>query len=305
MPFVADWATTAALLAVLLAEGIRRLPAGAIVLRRTLWGSWRIAHGPTVRPEWRLVSIWAPFFEHLVIQVGTAGDLVVADEGDRAGEPRRYTPSRLTIAAFRIAGGALFLVVAIALPMATATFGITGLVRGIALALLGSTTIAVAAALNLRARIGWNAAVKRAAPMLSPFTAPRAAEWLCETTMHTVPAAAALHALVRREDFQRWFRTHAYDTLAARDSMLDQEPRKRLEAMIAVVPEDCGDDDRFCPRCAAVYRSHMEECSDCTSVVLRGGSCVMPPVGTESIPSRREALPTGSRSVERLARSAR
>ncbi len=79
MPLVADWATTAVLLAVLLAEGIRRLPAGAIVLRRTLRGSWRIVHGPTVRPEWRLVSIWAPFLEHLVVRADTLADVLPVD----------------------------------------------------------------------------------------------------------------------------------------------------------------------------------------------------------------------------------
>src|SRR5688500_6111266 len=174
MPLFADWATTAALLAVLLAEGVRRLPAGAIVLRRTLRGSWRIVHGPTVRPEWRLVSIWAPFFEHLVVRAETSGDLLEAAGGGGSTRPA-ILPSRLTIATFRVAGGAILLIIALVLPAATATHGLGGLARSLALAFLSSAIVAFCGAAYLARLSGWTQALVRAGPMLSPFTAPRCA----------------------------------------------------------------------------------------------------------------------------------
>lgn len=302
MPLVADWATTAALLGVLLAEGIRRLPAGAIVLRRTLRGNWRIVHGPTVRPEWRLVSIWAPFLEHLVIQAGMPADLFPTDDGGRQGDHRRRLPSRLTIATFRIAGGALLLVVALGVPAATATFGITGLARSVVLAFLCSTVVALSAAMHLERIVGgWRAALTSAAPLLSPFAAPRVAEMLLQTTVNGLAASAALEVLVRPDDFQRWARVHAYDTLEARSSALGCAPGGRLEAIIAAIPESCGHGDRFCPRCGAVFLAHVEECSDCVSVVLRGDGVAGGSSEGGANP-RRTALPTVSPASARMAR---
>lgn len=302
MLLVADWATTAALLAVLLAEGVRRLPAGALVLRRTVRGSWRIVHGPTVRPEWRLVSIWAPFLEHLVVQAGTSADLLATDHREPAREVPRLLPPRLTIAAFRIAGGAILLVIAVGIPASTATFGLTGLVRSIGLAFFSSTVVALCAAMWLR-RIagGWKPAFTTAAPLLSPFAATRAAELLLQTTVNGLPAPAALRALVPRDDFERWFRVHAYDTLAEGSSALDRGTSGRLEAMIAVVPADCGDGDRFCPRCAAVFRPHVEECSDCASVVLRMRAATGEPPANAANP-RGTALPAVHPAGARLPR---
>ena len=269
MLLVADWATTAALLAVLLAEGVRRLPAGAIVLRRTLQGSWRVVHGPTTRREWRLVSIWAPFFEHLVVHAGTSA-AVVATCDEREGERRQLIPSRSTIAAFRIAGATILVVVAFGVPVATASFGVTGLAQSIALAFLSSMTVTIAAAVHLQRIVGsWRSAATSAAPMLSPFGAPRAAELLLQTAVNRLSAPAALQALVPADDFAHWFRAEAYDMLEARSSALDDWPWARLEAIVAAVPDDCDESDRFCPRCAAVFRSHVEECSDCASVTLR------------------------------------
>ena len=268
MPLVADWATTAALLAVLLAEGVRRLPAGAIVLRRAFGGSWRIVHGPTVGPEWRLVSIWAPISEHLVVQADTPAELLRMDAGG-GGEVSGRLPSRLTIAAFRIAGGAILLLIALGVPMTTASHGVAGFARSVTVAFLASTGIVLAAAAYLRRSTGWTAAFTSAAPMLSPFTAPRAAELLQQTSVNRLAASDALEALVPKDHFEQWFRTHAYDELAARSSAGSREADGRLGAIIAAIPAGCSDGDRFCPRCAAVFHSHVEECSDCPSVVLR------------------------------------
>ena len=302
MLLVADWATTAALLAVLLAEGVRRLPAGALVLRRTLRGSWRVVHGPTARREWRLVSVWAPFLEHLVLQAGTSADLLAADDADREAERPPQLPSRLTIAAFRVAGGAILLLVAVGIPTATATLGLTGLVRSILVAFISSTVVALLAAVCLRRIVGgWKPAFTTAAPLLSPFAATRAAELLLQTTVNALPAPAALQALVRRDDFARWFRVQAYDTLAARSSALERGTSRRLEAMIAVIPDDCGDGDRFCPRCAAAFRPHVEECSDCPSVVLRGRDCVMRPPEAMPTEARHDEARSAARAVERVA----
>lgn len=303
MPLVADWATTAALLAVLLAEGVRRLPAGAIVLRRTLRGSWRVVHGPTGAPEWRLVSTWAPFSEHLVVQAGTSAGLSFTGGDDRdAGRPPPL-PSRLTITTLRAAGGAILLLVALGVPMATATFGVPGLVRSIGLAVLSSTVVAFLAAACLR-RIagGWKAAFTTAAPLLSPFAATRAAELLLQVAVNGLPAPSVLQALVRPDDFARWFRVHAYDTIASLGTTLERGALDRLHAIVAIVPDDCGDGHRFCPRCAAVFRPHVEECSDCASVVLRDRESVAPPLEPIPMAARREEPGSAACAGERLAR---
>ena len=270
MSLVADWATTAALLAVLLAEGIRRLPAGAIVLRRTLRGNWRIVHGPTARTEWRLVSIWAPFFEHLVVQARSPAELLTAIDDDGRGEIARRLPSRLTTASLRIAGAVALLGVAVGVPVATASFGVSGLVAALVGVFAFAAFVATAAAALLRRKLGgWGDAFVSARALASPFGAPRAAEVLLQRIVGDLPSASALQTLMRRDDLDLWLRVHAYDALESGALVAGHGSRGRLEAIVAVVPQDCHPGDRFCPRCAAVFLPHMEECSDCTSVVLR------------------------------------
>ena len=301
MSLVADWATTAALLAVLLAEGVRRLPAGAIVLRRTIRGSWRIVHGPTARTEWRLVSIWAPFFEHLVVRADTAAGFLPFTDVDGDGGPAPELPSRLTIGAFRAIGGVVLLVVALGVPVATASYGVAGFSRSVALAFICATIVALAMAAWLaRAGGGWKSALGSAAPLLSPFAAPRAAELLLQMVVNRLAAPYALQAFVQRETSDRWFRTLAYDTLAASSSAPGRRSATPLEAIIAAVPETCGDGDRFCPRCAAVFLPHVEECSDCTSVVLRQHDAAGEVSGGVANPEW-SAFPTGSRAVPEAA----
>ena len=272
MLLAVDWSTTAALLAVILAEGVRRLPAGSVVLRRATLGGWRIVHGPTSRQSWRLVSAWAPLSEHLIVKTGGAETVVPPDDSDP-----EFTapgmPSRLTTAGLRLAGLVVLVLVAFGIPSATATFGATGLLRSllVVVALSGVVMLLTATSLK-RAAGGWLPALARTKSLVSPFSAPRAAELLHQEIVNDWSAAHALRSLVRREDFDVWYRAHAYDALAiASPASADGRTTQRLRQITERVPRDCGPGERFCPRCAAVFRPDVSECSDCVAVPLRDG----------------------------------
>ena len=273
MLLAVDWVTTAALLAIILAEGVRRLPAGSIVLRRATRGGWRIVHGPTPRQSWRLVSAWAPLSEHLVVQAGASGSLIPPD--DRNDGFRQATlPSRLTIDGLRAAGLIMLLLVALGIPSATATFGVMGLVRSllVVLAFSGAVMLITAASLK-RTAGGWLPALARTKALASPFSAPRASEHLHQEILNGWSPSDALGALVPREEFESWYRAQAYDELTAGlPAPADASAPRRLRQIIDRVPADCGPGERFCPRCAAVFRPDVSQCSDCVSVALRNGS---------------------------------
>src|SRR5687768_7748919 len=264
MLLAVDWGTTAALLAIILAEGVRRLPAGSIVLRRARRGEWRIVHGPAPRQSWRLVSAWAPLSEHLIVQAGGAGTLIPPDEA-RVELGARKLPPRLTIAGLRLAGLVMLILVAFGIPSATATFGVTGLVRSLVMvfALSGAVMLLTAASLKPAAG-GWLPALARTKALVSPFSAPRASELLHQEILNGWSPSDALGSLVQREDFEKWYRAHAYDALTnASSAPADCASPQRLRQIVDTVPADCGPGERFCPRCAAVFRPDVSQCSDC------------------------------------------
>ena len=75
----ADLGTVALLAFITLLDGVRRIPAGALVLRRVGFGAWRVSDEGSDRDRWMLVSWWPPISHHVVAAAGeesvSAGEL--------------------------------------------------------------------------------------------------------------------------------------------------------------------------------------------------------------------------------------
>lgn len=269
-----DWSTVVILAAVTLLDSVRRVPAGALVVRRVLTGQWSIADSDT-QPGLRLVAWWNPFSVPLIIP---AGGLVA---GDASPEPSagslaaRLVRARRVTGLLRMLGVVILLAIVLGIPASIARFDAWGLVASLAAVMLLALVIATIVATAMRrAGRSWRRAMRIAAPLLYPFTAPRAAELvLC----HAVAGAAPL--MVAREllgdtRFAAWVRPQAYD--AMQGDSLAPDPRglvalvgqSGLAQIVRTPPAHCGTGERYCARCARVYRAETRTCPECRGVPL-------------------------------------
>jgi hypothetical protein len=257
-----DWGTVGILAGVVTLEGFRRLPAGALVLRRPLLGPWSVAQVTIERGRWALVAWWPPFFTTVVlppVRPAAPG----ATSADVAAFLRESRPWRIGLEAL----GALVLVALVAgLPLAVARFGPMGFLGGLGLVLaLAATTSGLAAwargALGLPRRPALTA--------LSPFAAPQAAERLLEEALAPVPRVLVLRALLPAAPFTAWLRPRLFDAARAAgpDRDLADLVTPELRAAFLAPPDRLPGADRYCPRCGASYRDG-ERCGDCEGVAL-------------------------------------
>jgi hypothetical protein len=204
-----EWRTSAILAFLLWVEGLRRVPAGALVLRRLLAGPWRAgALAPNGGPS--AVAWWPPLTLSLVVPPadGPDGDAVAARLASRLG---RALP---LVGVLRVLAGAALLALVVGVPVAARRYGAYGLLAGVAglLALtLACATVAFVAFRRLGA--GRAAAVRLGAPLAWPISAPSAPERLLAYAVAGAPPVAVAAALLPAAHFARWVRPFAYDAL--------------------------------------------------------------------------------------------
>jgi hypothetical protein len=260
-----DWSTVGVLALVVLLDGLRKVPAEALILRSVLGGSWHPLESPGIRPGWRIVSLWPPISCHIVL----SRRVTSPDLPDVVGRLRALGWAAPVLTALGwLSLGALVLGV----PIATARFGGWGLVGGVATVELVAVVSAVIAFLALR-RLHYpcSAAARRAAVLLSPFTAPRAVELVLEAAVEDLRPVAVLRALLPAAAFDAWLRPRAYDALQGiSDPMLRADlAREPLAVVVGARPP--GVSGRYCPRCGQSYRADVATCVGCEGVGLVGG----------------------------------
>src|SRR4029078_5743884 len=109
----------------------------------------------------------------------------------------------------RVLGLALLVTLVVILPVSTFSYGIAALIRSVVVDAELLVTLVVVARFALR-HLGapWPEAARRAAPLLSPFTAPRATEVLCRAALEPdasdVGALIAARAALGEEHFAVW-----------------------------------------------------------------------------------------------------
>jgi hypothetical protein len=269
-----DWSTVVILAAVTLLDGVRRVPAGALVVRRVLVGQWSIADSDTL-PGLRLVAWWNPFSLPLIIPVGGIVDGDAFPEGSDESVAAGLARTRRTIGFLRMLGAVVVLAIVFGIPASIARFDAWGLVVSLAAVMIVSlVTATIVASAIRRAGWSWRRAMRIAAPLLYPFTTPRAAELVLS---HAVSGAAPLmvaRQLLGDTRFAAWVRPQAYD--AMQGDILAQDPRglvalvgqSGLAQIVRTPPAHCGTGERYCARCARVYRAETTTCPECRGVPL-------------------------------------
>jgi hypothetical protein len=278
-----DWSTVVILAAVTLLDGLRRVPAGAIVLRRVLGSPWAVSDRET-RAGIQLLSWWNPLSVALVVPSGgivanSRGDVTVDTLGARLAKVQRL------VTVLRLLGTFVLLWIVFGIAGAMARFDAWGLVASLGILLLLSTLTAAVVVVVVRRRgSSWREALRAGAPLLYPFSAPRAAETvLLNAVAGTAPLMVA-RQLMGADRFAAWIRPHAYDALRAakllvwfdvRDgdasglaSLTAAVGRSDLRAIVETPPTHCANGEYYCPRCARAYRSGRATCAECAGLPL-------------------------------------
>jgi hypothetical protein len=269
-----DWSTVVILAAVTLLDGVRRVPAGALVLRRVLTGPWTVADREA-EPGLRLVSSWSSFTVPLIVPSGGIPEADALAEKAQGPLEARVARVRGTIGVLRLLGALVLLAIVFGVPAAVARFDVWGLAASLTVVMLLSVVTTTVVAWTMR-RSGrsWRRAVRLAAPLLYPFSTPRAAELVLG---HAAAGAAPLmvaRSLLGEAAFVSWVRPHAYD--AMQGGVLTHDPRgivalvgrSGLARIVETPPAHCGTGERYCARCARVYRADTMTCPECRGLPL-------------------------------------
>jgi hypothetical protein len=261
-----DLATAGILAAVALLDGLRTVPAGAVVLRRFPWKTWHVAMVEGTRARLRLVGWWPPLSRSLVLPAGGAPERRGFEVAARLDRLRPWI--RLLEA-----GGFVALIgLVLGVPLSTAWAGAWGLLGSVGALFAWALALAMVSAVVL-ARVGVpsRTAAGHVARLLSPFAAAGAAELVQERALAGASPVAAAESLLPAESFAVWIRPRAYDLARgrSRDPELDAlHPRDHWERLVSAAPAPAGGGPAYCPRCGAWYREIAETCADCEGIAL-------------------------------------
>jgi len=253
---------TIAILALLtLIEGMRRVPAGSVVLRRVLFGPWTVER-PEPAERLRLLSWWSPIMTTIVLAPRQSYQKTsVNDLRARLDARELYTP----LFDLRVLGVVELVVLVLGVPLALQRFGAIGFFVAMGAVVLLCLTIFTALLFGGRTlgkRWGWGG---WAFPFLSPFAAPRAAEALLEEALRDVPPAVVGNTLLPADAFLGWMRPFVYDATNGREvehRFLEGVNVKELRASLAQRPPSQNGQGLWCPRCGATF-IRSDSCSEC------------------------------------------
>lgn len=273
VPF-SDLGTSALLVGLILVDGMRRLRSGDLVLRLVDGVRWKVVAGPAERPSWRLISPATPFtIEVILARSATTDARRVEDHSENRGPLARVPPpASFTIQGLRAGCVAVTVVFVLGVPAAASVYGLRGLLVALMLVFFGTCAVAsIIAILLIRQGVPWLSAIRIGSRTLSPFAVARAPQVLLEPSLPATYSLETLTELVDWDDLCVALRPTAYDWLKGvrRDLELELSNPDYLRSIISTIPTNCGHDERFCPRCGAVYRPEFDACEPCDGVELR------------------------------------
>jgi hypothetical protein len=270
-----DWSTVVILAFVTWLDGMRRVPDGALVLRRALIGRWIVDERSNDDSSFRLVAWWSPFSLALTIPVGGVPDADASNALTEEALDARLKRVRGVVGVLRLLGGLIIVGIVIGFVAAVARFGAWGFVAVLGAVLFLTWTVFFVTMCAMRASgRRWRRAARIAAPLLWPFTAPRAAELILERAIAGAPPLLVARRLLGAASFAVWVRPQAYDTLrgnagpADSASLLALVGRPDLAAIVHSTPTQCATGERYCPRCGRVYRATIASCAECEGLHL-------------------------------------
>lgn len=256
-----DWEFSAIFLALLLLEGLRRVPAGAVVLRRTGIGPWSVLlEEPGGRIH--LTSLLPPFTRSLVLAPASSEPPL-----DRALLESRWKTARrrapwLSLVGSMVTGGLLIGLPLAAVRLTAMGFLLTaavvvGLTLSLALAGIGTLR-----AIGLTSKAAWRAGLR----WFSPFAAPSVVEGVLERALRGAPPVLAAELVLSPDAFRRWVRPRAYDLVEHRTAdgeLAGLFDRHVLEGLVNAPPEYRDPTaTTWCPRCGRSWTADGE-CAEC------------------------------------------
>lgn len=261
-----DTGTVLVLAAVALMEGLARVPAGALILRRRLAGSWRVA-GRVEVARLRLVHFWPPSTETLILQQPSGSTPVVGrtellSRLDRIEASHRWAG---------VAGLITQVALIIGIPLG---IGVAGAVGGLLMAggvLVGQVALGLLAGRGLsRLGTGRPAQRKILLSVLNPFSAPAVSSRLMAEACAGATPLAVAQTLLPHPEWAAWFRRRAYDAELTNDRELAEQLEESGHAIAQVLAlrPVMGHQENWCPRCAATYQAGFTECRDCEVKLL-------------------------------------
>ncbi len=257
-----DWQVVGLFAVLVLAEGLRRVPAGGLIVRRIGWSGWKPTGEEEARTRWRLVSWWSPVASALVLPpLGDPASLSTDELAARVDVARRAAP-------WLAGGGELALAaLVLGLPIASARFGALGFYAGagVVVALAVATASIGVSALRRLACMG-APRPGRVLGWYSPFASGRVLEGVYEAALAGVSPAQALRMLAGEQVFAEWARPRAYDVVHS--GLVDPDLSAAadiatLKRIVASEPRMDSGAGSYCPRCAATWSVVRESCSDC------------------------------------------
>lgn len=269
-----SWQLVAILFAIAAFEGVRRLAPDDLVLRRNLFGAWRIASPLHLWRDWHIVSLLPPFFLTIVVPPGVGPSRLPKD-----GEIAESANGSGTVLALRALGAFDFVVLILGLPWAVSRFGTAGFIGflGLAFALSVSTSI-VSAILLAKEGLPRRTAIRSAVSFASPFAAPLAAEVVLSTRMRRYPRLTAMSQLIGETRFHAWIRRSAYDLESNAGStnnawlgeIASSLSTRERAVILGSASDGCTAAERYCPRCGEKYLLESSFCAECEGIQLRG-----------------------------------
>ena len=263
-----DLSTIVLLAGLVLIDGVRQVPAGAVLVRRAVGRPWEVAGEPAERGGWRLVSWLPPFVTTVVLRPKSAdGAASAASAASADGAARLATASRTTRRLFPLELATLGSLV-LGIPVAVAIAGGSGFLLALALVLVLAVTTALLAGSALR-KLELPARERRwkVVAWCSPFAAPFAAEGVLEAAVRGTTVLEGLQLLLPTSAFLRVIRPRAYDHLVrgqADPELAKVVGRDLLEQAIAQAPLSFDATTRsLCPRCGMTSLLETGECRAC------------------------------------------
>jgi hypothetical protein len=265
-----DTSTVLVLAAIALAEGVTRVPAGSLVLRRWLSGPWHVVGVAPLRERLQLIHWWPPWSETLVVPPSPT-ETASLTEGQLLA---RVATISTTCRAARLVGALGFLTLVVGIP---GGFGVAGAVGGLTAAgcVFGCQVILALLGWRGLALSGATLAVKQRllVSTLNPFAAPAVGSRLLAAALLGAGRLTVARALLSPEQWATWFRPRAYDAGVAhtpdRQFVHELEAANEVIAQVLAQRPAIGPDVRWCPRCAATYQAGFGMCTDCGIDLLR------------------------------------
>jgi len=244
-----------------------------LLVQRSPLTEWRIL--PTrVSGRYWIPMGWAPFITTLVIERPKDG-------AGLEGDPSRFVQAAgKPESALAVLGGLTLVSVVLGIPFGLGALGTGGFFLAVGTSFAFSTAVTLAAFRSVRSLgLAPRAALRWAAPFLSPFAAPRASEELLKMGLKSMALGKVLEHLLPPEGFSKWLRPLLFDlrhdpTQAEPDLLMGLDLDEMGKALASTDLIEAGA-TFFCPRCGDSF-VRGGRCPDCHVSLAPTSRCPTP-----------------------------